>query len=154
MTIDSNKKADVLLVALQERYASLHKIRDRVQSTGIWALGLLLGAGGWLLQSGLILTCLQKILAIVGIGAGFIVLRFWYLADLGNGFAGQQKAMVRLEKALGFFAHGAFDTSDESIYPEKWQHVGDKGCEGRFFSTTYALLYVGVAFLEIGRAHV
>jgi len=149
MQIDENKKADVLISALAERYESIHKIRERVQGVGIWTLGLLLGAGGWLLQSEIVLTGLQKILAIVGIIAAFVVLRFIYLEDLRKGFKGQQRAAVRLERALGLFAPGVFDNSDEPIYPKSWEKAGTEKSDGKFFDSTYALLYVGVAFLII-----
>ena len=149
MQIDDNKKADVLLSALEERYGSIHKIRERVQSVGIWTLGLLLGAGGWLIQSEIVLTGLQKTLAILGITAAFVVLRFVYLGDLRKGFKGQQRAAVRLEKALGLFAPGAFNNSEEPIYPKSWEKSGTEEGDGKFFGSTYALLYVGVAFLII-----
>lgn len=147
MEIPTEKKVDILLTALEERYASIHRIRDRVQSIGIWALGLLLGAGGWVLQNGSTLTCSQKTLSVLGVVSAFIVLRFVYLEDLRNGFRGQQRAMVRLEEVLGFFTPGVFDKSDGAVYPEKWKHSGSQDGDGKFFDTTYALLYVGVAFL-------
>ena len=145
--MDENKKTDVLIAALEERYSSIHKIRDRVQSTGVWALGLLLGASGWLIQSEVYLTSTQKSLGILGVLAAFVALRFFYLEDLQKGFKAQQQTAAKLEKALGFFTPGFFDGSDKTLYPESWEHSGtDKG-SGKFFDTTYMLLYIGFVFL-------
>jgi hypothetical protein len=149
MTIDDNKKVDVLLSALEERYSSIHKIRERVQSIGLWALGLLLGAGGWLMQSDIILSTLRKIIAIVIIIGAVSFIRFIYLEDLRKGFNSQQKIAVRLEKALCLYSKGIFDDSDESIYPAKWARAGTEKSDGKFFDSTYGLLYIGVAFILI-----
>lgn len=149
MKIEPNNKVDILLAALEERYTSLHKIRDRVQTIGIWALGLLLGAGGWVLQSEVTFTCQQRILAIFGVMAAFVVLRFFYFADQQKGFNSQQSAAARIENALGLFATDVFDESGESIYPKNWQNAGSQGGDGKFFDSTYGLLYVGVAFLVL-----
>jgi hypothetical protein len=147
MEIESDKKVDILISALEERYSSVHRIRDRVQSIGIWAIGLLLGAGGWILQSGITYTSGQKFLVLLGVVAAFVVLRFVYLADLQKGFRTQQSVVVRLEKALGLFTPDVFDKTSEPIYPKKWEHAGSHEGSGKFFVATYTLLYVGVAFL-------
>ncbi|MCX5726884.1 MAG: hypothetical protein NT030_06925 [Candidatus Saganbacteria bacterium] len=149
MKIDDNKKVDVLLSALEERYNSIHKIRERVQSIGIWALGLLLGAGGWLMQSNIILTAWQKAIAILVIIGAFAFLRFDYLNDLRRGFNGQQQVAVRLERALCLYTQGIYDDSDEPIYPKSWEGAGMEISDGKFFDSTCNLLYVGVAFLLI-----
>jgi len=101
------------------------------------------------LQSKIILTRPQKILAIIGIATAFLVLRFVYLEDLRKGFNGQQRAAARLEKTLGLFTSGIFDSSDEPIYPKSWEKAGTEESNGQFFDSTYALLYVGVVFLVI-----
>jgi hypothetical protein len=144
MIIDENKKIDVLLSALEERYNSIHKIRERVQGIGIWALGLLLGASAWLMQSDIILSVIQKALASVAILVAFIILRFVYLKDLNKGFNSQQRVAARLEKALCLYAPGVFDDSKEPIYPKEWERAGTEKSDGKFFNSTYLLLYLGV----------
>ena len=147
MKIDENKKIDVLLSALEERYASIHKIRERVQSVCLWALGLLLGAGAWLMQSNIILTAIQKASTIVVILIAFVILRFVYLNDLYKGFSTQQRVAARLEKALYLYAPGVFDDSDKPLYPQEWEKAGMGESDGKFFRSTYILLYFGVFFI-------
>lgn len=143
----SDKKIDILLSAVEERYQSLRAIRERVQNTGVWALGIMIGIGGWLLQSDIVLSFSQKIIYILLIIIASAVLRFSYLRDLNIGFKKQQQAAAKLEKALGFFTPGFFDGSDKAIYEESWAKAGtDKG-KGRFFKTTFILMYIGVTFL-------
>lgn len=144
---DKDKKVDLLISALEERYEVLRTIRNRVQSVGIWALGILLAAGGWLVESGTVLTPLQKVLYFIGIIVAVAALRFKYLDDLERGFKSQQRVMVRLEKAAGFFTPGVFDDETDSVYPSTWENTGNKNGDGKFFKTTYLLLYIGTAFL-------
>ncbi len=147
MQISPEKKEDILLVALQERYASIHKIRERVQSVGIWALGLMLAAGGWIIQSGIVLEGLEKILIVLFLITIFVILRFTYLKDLNTGFKGQQRTASALETELGFYTPGVFNETSVPLYPEKWQKAGTEEGEGRFFKTSYYLIYVGIIFL-------
>ncbi|WP_298125227.1 hypothetical protein [Brevundimonas sp.] len=147
MTLNDEQKVAVLLAALAERYQAMRTIRERVQSVGLWALGLLVAAGGWLIQSRTELSDNERWIAIIGLGAALLVLRFWYLADLQKGFAGQQRVAATIERALGFFEPGALGLMDASIYPASWNEAGSTDGKGRFFSSSYALLYGGVAFL-------
>ena len=147
--ITEDKKVEILLAALDERYKAIHAIRDRVQNVGLWSLGLLLGAGGWIIQSDLRLTCFEKAVYLVGAILAFLVLRFSYLEDLERGFQRQQKATVRIEKALKLYETNFFDDSENSIYPPEWEHAGTEKGAGKFFNTTFYLLYIGFAFLAI-----
>lgn len=147
MTLDDGQKVQVLIAALQERYQAMRTIRDRVQSIGIWALGLLIGAGGWVTQTDETLTRPDRIFFALGVVGAVGVLRVVYLADLEKGFSGQQRAAARLEAALGFYEAGAFDRSEIPIYPAKWADAGKDAGRGRFFPSSYALLYVGTMFI-------
>ncbi len=150
INISDKEKVDILVSALEERYRSIHIIRDRVQNICVWALGLLLGTGAWLLQAEIILSDEQKILIIVAVVVSFVVLRFNYLEDLKKGFANQQLSAARIEKTLGLFTPRFFDTNtEESIYPKSWEKAGEKGYEGKFFSSSFILLYVGLAFIIV-----
>jgi len=140
------QKVQILLAALGERYTSLHNIRTRVESTGTWIIGLSLGAGGWLLQSSASITGLQKAVLIVGVIGAFIVFRFFYLADLRRGFCAQQRVAAKIETALGLFLPGHFGVED-SIYPAKWKNAGTTKSDGKFFNSTYLLVYVATTFL-------
>lgn len=147
MNISNEKKIDILLIALKERYDSIHKIRDRVQTVGIWTLGLLSAASGWIIQDDKVLSVPEKTLFIAGILVAFILFRFFYLEDLKKGFRGQQRIAADLEKALGFYEKKLFNDNDTTLYPESWAKAGTEEGEGRFFSATQSLLWAGVIFL-------
>lgn len=139
----------ILISALEERYKSIHTIRDRVQNIGVWALGIMLATGGYLLQNDFGMTNFQKVIAIVGVIIAFRILRFEYLADLNKGFKAQQKTAARIEKTLGFFTIGVFDNEATSIYPQVWESAGTHEGGGKFFKTTYRLMLAGIVFLVV-----
>lgn len=149
MKLDDGKKVDVLLAALTERYQALRTLRERVQSIGIWALGLLVGAGGWLIQTEEDLTCPERGIALLGLVGGVAVLRWMYLADLQKGFTAQQRTAAKLEAALGLYDVGVFDRTDAPIYPLAWAKAGEEKGSGRFFASTFVLLYFGALFLGV-----
>ena len=146
INFDKKEKVDVLISALEERYKSIHTIRERIQNICLWALGIFFAAGGWIIQSRLILFLPAKIIFI-----GAVIIIFFsiknYLNDLKQGFKSQQCVAVRLEKALGFFTPKVFDDSTESIYPKGWENTGTENGEGKFFQTTFNLLNIGFWFL-------
>lgn len=149
IAFDNNQKVTVLLAALQERYQALRTIRERVQSTGLWALGLLTAASGWVLQTTEPLDNLKRWAALGGLMAAVLILRFIYLADLKQGFDAQQRAAARLELALGFYQVGLFDDQSTSIYPVRWLDAGKSKGAGKFFVSTYHLVYAGAGFLAL-----
>ena len=144
LSINDEQKVNILMSALDERYASLRVIRERVQSIGIWSLGLLITASGWVIQSDVSFSFTQKVMLLTGLFIAFYALRFRYLADLERGFKKQQQVAVRLEKALGMYEPNFFDKNEEDpIYPRAWQDAGNKDGNGKFFQSTHLLLYVG-----------
>lgn len=144
-----NNETEILLFALKERYESQHKIRERVQSVGFWSLGLLLSGGLWFLKSEYIFNDLQKAIAIIGISIGLYVLRFVYLNDLSVGFRSQQRVAADIEQVLGYYSSIKRINSSKPIYPIKWKKAGKKDCDGKFFKSTFLLLYVGYIFLIV-----
>lgn len=146
-SFDKEQKVSILLAALEERYKSIHTIRERVQSTGVWALGLLVAASGTLFQSEINLPLPITIFCVIGVLFSLGVLRFMYLENLERGFNKQLRVAVRLEKALGLFSVGIFDNEDTSVYPDEWKNAGSGKGAGKFFETTYLLLYAGTGFL-------
>ncbi|HEV2560737.1 MAG TPA: hypothetical protein VGT78_01225 [Rhizomicrobium sp.] len=149
MKIEHADKVTILLAALSERYNSLHLIRARVESIGTWIIGLSLGAGGWLLQSTHALTCADRSVLIIGVLLGLAVLRYFYLADLRTGFKAQQRVAARLEDALGLYEDALFDAHASPIYPIGWKNAGAKESEGKFFQSTYLMIYLSAIFLTI-----
>ncbi|KND51879.1 MAG: hypothetical protein ABA06_01300 [Parcubacteria bacterium C7867-001] len=144
---DNEQKVSILVSGLEERYKSIHAIRERIQNICVWALGLMLAASGWLIQSDVEFSPCQKLLYIVGVVVAFWALRFNFLDDLYKGFQKQQQVAVRLEKALGLFTPKTFDDEESSLYPKEWENAGSNNGSGRFFASTYLLLYIGVAVL-------
>lgn len=149
MKIEHADKLTILLAALGERYNSLHIIRGRVENTGTWIIGLSLGAGGWLLHSTNSLTSIDRVVLVVGVLLGLTLLRFRYLADLRIGFMAQQRVAARLEDALGLYTDALFDAQIGPIFPIGWKDAGTSKSEGRFFQSTYLLIYLSAFFLTI-----
>ncbi len=147
--LSDDKKVEILMDALKERYESMHKIRERVQNTGVWVLGFVFAIGSWIIQTEDVFSCTKKFLFVGAIVIAFAIVRFRYLGDLNRGFKGQQRTAAKLEKTLGLFTPGVFDSTDQSIYPSSWEKAGTEEGEGKFFTTTYMLIYFGVAFLLI-----
>lgn len=145
--MDHEKRVEVLLAALSERYESLRAIRDRVQTIGLAVIGLLLGATGWLIQSEKHFTWAEKGAAAFILISAVAVLRFSFLADLEKGFRTQLRVAAKIEKALGFYTPGEFKSVSDTIYPEEWSHAGENDGPGRFFNSTYRLIYVGTLTL-------
>lgn len=147
MTLNDEQKIAILLAALTERYQAMRTIRERVQSVSLWVLGLLAAASGWLIQSQTELSDSRRLIVIIGLGVALLVLRFWYLADLQKGFAGQQRVAANIERTLGLFEPGVLSSMDNPVYPASWSDAGKLVGNGHFFSSSYALIYVGVSFL-------
>src|SRR3989344_7359288 len=141
------QKVEILISALEERYEALRAIRERVQSVGIWALGILFAAGAWLMQSNMSLSAFQKELLVIAVAVMYAALRYNYLKNLSMGFKNQQRVAARLEKTLGLFTQGVFDADEGSVYPEQWTSAGTEKGDGKFFQTTYMLLFIGTIFL-------
>lgn len=144
-TISDDKKVEILLKALEERYSATKVIRERVQNVCIWALGLFVTASGYILTSTNCISPSQKayfsFIAVLSV----IILRAFYLNDLERGFKTQQQIQARIENVLGLCRKGVF--TEESIYPESWLHAGTKKGKGNFFLHNYILIYTGMFIL-------
>lgn len=149
MKINDEKKVDILLLALKERYESMHKIRERIQNIGIWIMGILFGASGWLVQSNITLNYSQKTIIVIVILMALIILNLTYIKDLQIGFKSQQRVAAKIENALGFFTPENFDDSKKSIYPDAWKMAGTRKGNGNFFHSMQILLSIGFAFLLV-----
>jgi len=124
--------------AARERYQAMHNIRERVHRTCLWTLGSFLVVTGWLVQRPTLLGWPERIFLLSALVAVRVVLRGGYLRDLEAGFRGQQRIAVKIEEALGLY---------NGIYPLEWQKAGQDASNGHFFSSSYALLYVGCGIL-------
>jgi len=140
----NTEKLTILISALEARYRALDAIRDRGQGVSVWSLGLLLGAAGWIVQSGKIFPVDQTAVICAGVLAAWIVLRFVFLADLRRGFIAQQQVTATIEERLGLYAEGRFGPGTGPVFPEVWRAAGGKGGRGRYSQSTYAMLDVGL----------
>jgi len=145
--LNNEQKLQVLLHALEERYKSIHIIRERVQNISLWILGLFVTAGGWLLQSATVMTERDKWFFTLAIVISVGILRVFYLADLQKGFKVQQRIQAKIEDELGLCSPGVY--SQESIYPKTWSHAGTKKGRGNFFFHNYILIYLATSILVI-----
>jgi len=148
MKITEDKKIDVLMKALDERYKSIHTIRERVQTVSIWILGILIGASGWLFQSNICFSINDKFFSVVILLIIWATLRWFYFNDLQKGFNSQMRVAAKIEDSLGLFDEKIYSDSEDSIYPKSWKKSGQKGCEGKFFDNSHNLLIVGFGILS------
>ena len=124
MTVE--QKFQVLMAALQERYDSSHKIRDRSTQFTLWISGMAIGLA-WLLVSEAILSLSQRLAltllaAVLYLGALFLV------RALQRGSCRNREAMIRVERALGMHEKGYY-LPDAALLPDqygqtarKWSH--------------------------------
>lgn len=137
MDISEEKKLEILLAQLQERYEALHKMRDRSMQFVLWILGLGLGMA-WLLISEIVLISIQRcVLTLLLLFMGVAVGLFIYAME--NGFKANRQIMIRIEKALKLYEKGYYGIS-ESILPAEFssQKIRWSG----HFQTLYALIFI------------
>lgn len=146
---ESKTKIDILLNALDERYKSIHIIRERVQTVSIWILGFLIAGAGWVYQSNIYFGVIETFILIFVIVVIWINIRRFYFSDLEKGFNNQRRIATKIEKSLGFYTKGYFTKDESTLYPEDWGNSGKGNCEGKFMRNTYNLLALGFGLLVI-----
>lgn len=145
--VTQEQKVQILLHALEERYKSIHIIRERVQNVSLWVLGLFITAGGWILQSTTSFLIIEKVFFASVIVISIVFLRLFYLNDLEKGFKAQQRIQAKIEDALGLCRPEVY--IETSIYPEEWIAAGTSEGKGNFFSHNYLLIYLGTIILLV-----
>ncbi len=108
-----------LHLALQERYASIHNLRDRIQSITLWLLWILLWVSGWIIQSKMHFKCSEKIFFLITI---FITMSIFYLyfEDLKKGVISQFNIASKIEEKLWFFE------GEQALYSLNWKKEKNK----------------------------
>jgi len=137
MKISEEKRIDVLLAQLRERYDALHKMRDRSMQFVLWILGLGLGMA-WLLINEAGLSSVQRLfLTILLIVIGFAV--WFFVHSIARGFKANRQIMIKIEKVLKLYEKDYYGMT-ESILPTEFsrQRIGWTG----HFSTLYMLIIV------------
>jgi hypothetical protein len=117
MEIPEEKKVEILLAQLQERYEALHKMRDRSMQFVLWILGLGL-AMAWLLINETALTCLQQwAITCLLFFLGFAT--FWFIYGIERGFKTIRQVVIKLETALKLYDQDFYGIH-ESILPVRF----------------------------------
>jgi hypothetical protein len=135
MEIPENKKLEILLAQLQERYEALHKMRDRSMQFVLWILGLGLGMA-WLLINETALSCNQQ-KAITGllILLGFATFLFVY--GIEQGFRTNHQIVIKIETSLKLYEQD-FYGAHESILPVRFAKGKRKWTD--HFKTLYVII--------------
>lgn len=137
MDIPEEKKLEILLSQLQERYEALHKMRDRSMQFVLWIIGLGLGMA-WLLINETVSTTEQKY-AITFLLLVLCIVVWCFVYAIERGFKANRRIMIRIEKALKLYEKDYYDMP-KSILPAEFsrQRIGWTG----HFSSLYMLIFV------------
>lgn len=122
---------DILIFWLEERYKSIHIIRDRVHTTSIWLLWILLWLSWTVIKLDIKFTCYEKIFFLIIVILSWLVILFFYYFDLEKWFNIQRNIASKIENKLWFF-----DWRD-SLYPETWKN----STNWYFFRNNYILIW-------------
>lgn len=146
-------KLQILLAAAEERYKSIHIMRDRVYKMSIWAIGAFLLVVGWVAKSSSDFSPLSSAFITEAVILASVCICL-YIKDIEKGFKKNFETLVKVEKLLGLHQPGYFDGSKESLYPEEWSKTRDR--PGRFFCYTYSMIIVGAFILisEVWLIHI
>jgi len=140
MKINDNKKVDILLNLLSERYNASHKMRERSLNFTTWILGFGI-ALSWILLSQITLNFTQRIvftIFIIVIGSFTII----FLSSIEIGFNNNRKVMIRIEKILGCYELNEY-SDDETLFPEVYKSFNKKR------TWHFRSLYIGILLIFI-----
>lgn len=118
MNINDDKRVDILLSLLNERYDASHRMRERSLNFAIWILGFGI-AVAWMLLRDINLSISQKVvLTIFIVIIGYLTRKF--LLCIEAGFNANKEVMVTLEEALECYEQNKY-IEGKSLYPEKYK---------------------------------
>ena len=138
MEISEEKRLDILLAQLEERYEALYKMRDRSMQFVLWILGLGLGMS-WLLINKETFTLEQKILiSILLIVLGVTTL--YFVCSIGRGFNVTRQIIIKLETSLKLYDKNYYNISD-SILPQEYSSK-KTGLNGHFKTLNTLIIIV------------
>ena len=119
MNINDDKKVDILLSLLNERYNASHRMRERSLNFAIWILGFGI-AVAWMLLRDTNLSISQKVvLTIFIVIIGYLTRKFLLCIEVG--FNANKEVMVTIEEALECYEQNKY-MEDKSLYPEKYRN--------------------------------
>jgi hypothetical protein len=142
MNINDNKKVDILLSLLNERYVASHRMRERSLNFVIWILGFGI-AVAWMLLRDINLSISQKIvLTIFIVIIGYLTRNF--LLYIEAGFNTNKEVMVTLEEALECYEQNKY-VEGKSLYPAKYRN--SECTKTSHFKSLYQWIWVVIALL-------
>lgn len=144
MEFADEKRVDILMAQLSERYGALHKMRDRSMNFTLWILGLGL-ALAWLLISEVKLNGWQACtVAFFLFAIGFCSIIF--IRAIHKGFNNSRNIIIRIERLLKFYEEDFYGPVG-SVLP---QEFSNKKCHWTgHFTTLYFLIAVVFIWLFI-----
>ena len=137
MEIPEQRKLDVVMAQLQERYEASHKMRDRSMQVVLWILGFGLGMG-WLLISETPLSCSQQV-AITIFLLLLNIVTLWFVSAIRRGFENNRQIVIRLETILKLHELNSYGIA-ESVLPRKYSEMKRRWTG--HFETLYAIILV------------
>lgn len=140
MKINENKKVDILLNLLNERYNASHKMRERSLNFTTWILGFGI-ALSWILLSQITLNLAQRIIfTIFIIFLGSFTIKF--LRSIEIGFDKNRKVMIRIERILGCYKLNEY-SDNEPLFPDEYRDFNKKG------TWHFRSLYIWISLISI-----
>lgn len=142
MDINNNKKVDIVLSLLNERYGASHRMRERSLNFAIWILGFGI-AMMWILLGEINLHTSQKVILSIFIAIiGYLTIKF--LSYIEAGFNANKEVMVTLEEVLECYKQSAY-IENKTLYPETYKRLD---CNKRsHFKSLYEWIWTITAFL-------
>lgn len=142
MNINDDKKVDILLSLLNERYNASHRMRERSLNFAIWILGFGI-AVAWMLLGDINLSISQKVvLTIFIVIIGYLTRKFLLYIEVG--FNTNKEVMVTLEETLECYEQNKY-MEGKSLYPEKYR---DSECtKTSHFKSLYEWIWVIITLL-------
>jgi uncharacterized membrane protein len=144
LNLSDEKRIDILISQLNERYGALHKMRDRSMHFTLWILGLGL-ALAWLLISEVTLSGWQPfIVAFFLLVFGFCSVVF--LRAIQRGFNKNRDIVIRIERLLSLYEKDFYGKVG-SVLPEDFS--SKKFHWAGHFPTLYILMVVVLIWLTV-----
>jgi len=142
MNINDDKKVDILLSLLNERYNASHRMRERSLNFAIWILGFGI-AVAWMLLRDTNLSISQKVvLTIFIVIIGYLTRKFLLCIEVG--FNANKEVMVTIEEALECYEQNKY-MEGKSLYPEKYRN--SECTKASHFKSLYEWIWVIIALL-------
>lgn len=117
MQISDEKKVDILVSLLKERYDSAHKLRERSYNFTIWLLGIGVVFIG-LVATKQCISLTQKAFISVFVVV-IVLLASFFLLSMEKGARKNRRVMIRIEDILGCYQTG-FYGGKAALYPTEY----------------------------------